>query len=223
MLFSPRFIFTVVVFLLLVLSVIKIVRSNKKYRKFITKRWSLFLVMIFFVAILAITKVYQAATKSNTYCFTQHKAISTPPAKLLTALDYFERGNYEYDLGNCAKAIEDYSKAIELNPIFPEVYNNRAYTYMMLEQYDQAFLDLDKAIELRPDYVNALMNRGDIYNFYYKIDRQRAIADYDRVLRIDPSMPHHSSVCGHRFLAKHNGWNLGSLLEFPWGMSTGCK
>jgi hypothetical protein len=41
-------------------------------------------------------------------------------------------------------------------------------------KYADALPALDRAIALRPTYVNALMNRGDIYNFYYQIDRARA-------------------------------------------------
>jgi tetratricopeptide (TPR) repeat protein len=99
---------------------------------------------------------------------------------------------------------------VGLDPGFAEAYNNRAYTYMTLEQYALALDDLNKAIEIRPDYVNALLNRGDIYNYYYEIDSARALADYDRVLALDPAL---ANRCGHRLLAAHNGWNLGTLGE----------
>ena len=57
------------------------------------------------------------------------------------------------------------------------------------------------------------MNRGDIYNYDYNIDRARAIADYDRVIALGPEAMRDTSVCGHRFLAVHNGWNLGTMLD----------
>ena len=103
-----------------------------------------------------------------------------------------------------------------------EAYNNRAYTYMTIRDYADALPDLDQAIALRPTYVNALMNRGDIYNFYYQIDRARALADYDRVLALGPEATHGASICGHRFLAGHNGWNLGALLDLPRGIASNC-
>ncbi len=67
------------------------------------------------------------------------------------------------------------------------------------------------------------MNRGDIYNYYYAINYERAVADYDRVLKIDPSAANHTSVCGHRMLALQHGWNpnvLGALLTS--GVMAGC-
>jgi len=80
---------------------------------------------------------------------------------------------------------------------------------MAKQDYASALPDLDRAIALRPDYVNALMNRGDIYNYYYNIDYDKAIADYDRVM----VLPHaHTSLCGHRLLAQHHGWDLGVLV-----------
>ena len=160
----------------------------------------------------------QGAVRSapaNTWCITTHAAASQPPVALTTAADYFQRGDYDYDRGDCDAAIADYSQAITLDPAFAEAYNNRAYTYMMRQEYDRALPDLDRAIQLRPDYAHALMNRGDIYNYYYQIDRARAIADYDRVIALGPTAMHDSSVCGHRWLAVHNGWNAGTLLDFP--------
>ena len=146
--------------------------------------------------------------------------ISTPTTVLNTAADYMARGDHDYDLGDYACAIEAYSRAIELKPDFAEAYNNRAYTYMKMENYASALPDLDQAIQLRPDYVNALMNRGDIHNYYYQIDYDRAIADYDRVIQLHPE---HTSVCGHRLLALHHGWDLsvfGDLLTG--GGRAGC-
>ncbi|HZQ08084.1 MAG TPA: tetratricopeptide repeat protein, partial [Anaerolineae bacterium] len=143
------------------------------------------------------------------------------PAALNTAQDYLAQGDYDFERKNYAQAIADYSQAIALDPDFAEAYNNRAYTYMTLENYALALPDLDRAIELRPNYVNALMNRGDIYNYYYQIDRARAVEDYDRVLAINPHVP---TLCGHRMLALHNGWNLTVYADILInGLDSGCK
>jgi tetratricopeptide (TPR) repeat protein len=86
---------------------------------------------------------------------------------------------------------------------------------MIKQQYALALPDLDRAIEIRPDYLNALMNRGDIYNYYYAIDYNRAVADYDRVLRLPGA--EHTSVCGHRMLAANHGWNPGTFVDILTG------
>ena len=148
---------------------------------------------------------------TNTGGSAQQMTTSTPPATLVSSQDYFMQGDYDFDRHEYTSAILDYSSAIQLNPQFAEAYNNRAYTYMVIQDYADALLDLDRAIEIRPNYPHALMNRGDIHNYYYQIDRVRAIEDYQKVIALGPDAIHGSSVCGHFFLAKHNGWNLGTI------------
>lgn len=146
---------------------------------------------------------------------------SANTSELETAADYFEAGNNEFDQKHYQNAIADYDQAIVLNPDYAEAYNNRAYTNMILENYAPALKDLDQAIALRPNYVRALMNRGDIYNYYYAIDRDKAMANYDRVLALNPS---NTSICGHRLLAQHHGWNLGTLADLLLnGTQAGCQ
>lgn len=146
-----------------------------------------------------------------------------PPAALNTAYDYLAQGDYEYELGSIEQAIAAYTRAIELDPTSAAAYNNRAYAFMSQQKYDLALSDLNKALELRPDYVNALMNRGDIYNYYYNIDFARAVADYDRVLALDPTAAAHTSVCGHRMLALNHGWSPGIYMQvLTHGPRAGC-
>ena len=170
------------------------------------------LTALFLVCLLTLA-MYMSATTQDTQCTTAHSTSTSPPAKLKTATDYFEQGNYDYDTGNCAKAIADYTGSIKLNSKNPQAYNNRAYTFMRMHNYAEALPDLTKAIALNPNYINALMNRGDIHNYYYAIDRKAAITDYEKVMALGGTKG--TSVCGHLYLAEHNGWNLGTLLGLP--------
>jgi tetratricopeptide (TPR) repeat protein len=159
-------------------------------------------------------------TRSSHPCLTRQVPAYPPPALLVTAEDYFAQGNYDYDRGDCQLAIADYSQAIARNPNYAQDYNNRAYTHMILQDYALALPDLDRAIQIRPGYVNALMNRGDIHNFYYEIDYEQAIADYDHVISLGAL---HTSVCGHRLLAVNHGWNLSAIAEvLTRGSGAGC-
>jgi tetratricopeptide (TPR) repeat protein len=190
-----------------------------------TKKW-VFAAGVVAVLLCAAAVIYlvQSVAQPVVSCSPVKGVSSRPPAALVTARDFFALGNYEYDQGSCDGAIAAYGRAIELDPNFAEAYNNRAYSYMVKQDYAAALPDLDRAIQLRPNYVNALMNRGDIYNYYYNIDRPRAIADYDRVLQLVPGQESNTSVCGHRLLAVHNGWSPGVFLDLvTQGVAAGCS
>ena len=55
--------------------------------------------------------------------------------------------------------MEDYDKAIELDPNDAEAYNNRGNSYRDLGQYQRAIEDYDKAIELDPNDAEAPTHR----------------------------------------------------------------
>lgn len=186
----------------------------------IKKRYLLAAAVVFLVILFVLPK---ALNPVNTQCTELHDTNSTPPAQLITAEDYFALGNYDYDKGNCTQAITDYTYAISLNQNYAEAYNNRAYTYMMQNDYANAIPDLNKAIEIRPNYINALRNRGDIYNFYYRIDYQKALADYDKVMTLGVN-PNESGICNHRLLAYEKGNHLAMIWDIlRGGLRVGCQ
>ncbi len=177
-----------------------------------TRKWVLAAgVVAIALCLVVVFYAIQSLTRPVVSCAPAVEPIARMPAQLVSAQDFFALGDYAYEQGDCANAIAAYSRAIELNPAYAEAYNNRAYTYMVIQDYAHALTDLDRAIQLRPNYVNALMNRGDLYNYYYAIDYDRAMADYDRVLALGPEAFAHTSLCGHRLLAYYHGWNLGIL------------
>ena len=165
------------------------------------------------LSVVGVHQAYTAAT-TNTWCTSSHTTTSQPPSQLVSAQDYFAQGDYDYDLGECDNAIAAYTQAILLDPSNAEAYNNRAYTYMMQQDYQSALNDLNRAIEIRPDYAHALMNRGDIYN-YDEVDRALAIADYERLIALGPSATADTQVCGHLFYAEHDGWHLKTFWDLP--------
>lgn len=160
--------------------------------------------------------MYKVSKAPDTWCSTIKNSTSYPPAELKTSMNYFEKANYDYDTGRCKEAIADYTKSISLNSKYPQAYNNRAYTFMRMGDYKNALADLEKALALDPNYINALMNRGDIHNYYFEIDKNKAIADYEKIISIAGTGG--TSVCGHLFLARHNGWNLRTIFDFPFGV-----
>ena len=86
------------------------------------------------------------------------------------------RGITYKDTGEVDLAIQDYNKAIELNPEFPEAYNNLGVVYDEKGEHEKAVDYYSKAIELRSYYANAYNNRGMAYRD--KGDVVHAIFDF---------------------------------------------
>jgi lipoprotein NlpI len=70
------------------------------------------------------------------------------PKKL--AQVYSSRGNAYLDSGFPSRAIEDFTKAIELDLTYPEPYHNRATIYLCWGHYAQAEKDLHSYLTLLP-------------------------------------------------------------------------
>ncbi len=93
---------------------------------------------------------------------------------------YFFRGQmYGKYQQEDAKAIKDYTKAIELQPKFSRAYLNRALSYSMLKEHDKAIADYNKMVELRPADLKVIIdNRARQY--LEKGDYTRTWADVDK-------------------------------------------
>ncbi|MCU4139364.1 MAG: hypothetical protein MW690_001296 [Methanophagales archaeon] len=65
------------------------------------------------------------------------------------------------ELNEYEQAIEDFSKAIELNPNYAGAYYNRGIAYAKLNQHERAIEDYNKAIELNPASCGGLRKQRD--------------------------------------------------------------
>ena len=73
------------------------------------------------------------------------------------------RANTKYQIAEYIEAIEDYSKAIEVNSQYTYAYNNRGVTKEILKDYMGAIADYNKAIELDPKCTTAYNNLIALY------------------------------------------------------------
>ena len=99
-----------------------------------------------------------------------------------TASYHYAQGNYYSDNGDEIKAIENYNKAIELDPKDIYSYNNRGLSYINLGKYESAIADFNKAMELDPNYDKPYFNRALAYEELGQIDN--AIRDFQKVLEL---------------------------------------
>ena len=83
------------------------------------------------------------------------------------------------------RAIEQYGKAIDLNPDNTAAYYNRGIAYDSKGDFDQAIQDYTKAIKLNPNDTDAYNNRGVAYG--NKDDFDHEIQDYTKAIKLNPN------------------------------------
>jgi len=107
---------------------------------------------------------------------------------LRNASDYDNKDSIEIKkvmLLETKEAINDFTKAIVLDPKYAISYNNRGKAKGLLERYDEAINDYTKALVLNPKYVAAYSNRGRTKVLLK--DFQGAIQDYNKAIELNPS------------------------------------
>ena len=102
-------------------------------------------------------------------------------------LAYNNRGLFQQQQGRPQEALNDFNKAIELDPSFATAYTNRGFTYQGMGNLTAAEADFTKAISLEPG--NALFSslRGTCRLSQGNIPG--AIEDYTQAIRIYPQNP----------------------------------
>ena len=82
------------------------------------------------------------------------------------------------------RAIQDYNRAIQINPKSASAFNNRGVAYDYKGDYERAIQDYDQAIKLTPAFAQAYFNRGNAY--LGKSQYAPAIDDYNQAIRLKP-------------------------------------
>lgn len=67
-----------------------------------------------------------------------------------------------FSQGKFEKAVDYFTKSINLNPLNPSAYLNRANVYRVLGRYESALSDVDRAIELNPKNTYCFRINGSI-------------------------------------------------------------
>ncbi len=135
-------------------------------------------------------------------------------AKYIEAIEYIKKMLKEYPddkeacfiLGHIYKnkldqprqAIPYYKSVIELDPSYKLAYNELAYAYNDIGEYDESIWAINKYIELAPDEANPYDSRGDIYA--YNGNLPMAIESYEKALEIKPEFSQSLTKLGYMHL-----------------------
>ncbi|MDR2638526.1 MAG: tetratricopeptide repeat protein [Helicobacteraceae bacterium] len=101
-----------------------------------------------------------------------------------TPAEYVELGNAAYKIGNYTGALEQYTKALTIDPLYDDAYKRRGYTYNQIKEYDKAFADYLRALKINANDADALKSLAKI-----SVNREmynEAFAACDKALKIDP-------------------------------------
>jgi len=79
---------------------------------------------------------------------------------------------------NNASAMDEFTRAIEIDPEYYYAYYNRALVYCQNGELESCLADYNKAIELNPDNVYWTIERGFLY--LNLGEREKAIVDLER-------------------------------------------
>ncbi len=101
----------------------------------------------------------------------------------LTSWDYIRRGKQAYNEHNYPQAITAFTKAIELDANFEEVYNLLSEAYSAIDKPDKAIAISNTSIEINPSnaisyYVRGMAHLG-------KEDYSKAIEDFSYAINLD--------------------------------------
>lgn len=103
----------------------------------------------------------------------------------LTAVDYLYRGDRKRREGKLDEAIQEYCKAIEVDPDYAEPYISRGIMYGNQGKYEQSITDFSEAIRCDSSLSHAYYNRALCYKHSEKY--HKAIDDNTTAIRLNPS------------------------------------
>ncbi len=97
---------------------------------------------------------------------------------------YHNRGLAFYEKDMLDEAIEDYTRAITLDPSYWEAFYSRGVTFEKKGLFDQAIMDYSRSIALNPGFFDAFFHRGYMFKMEGRLNE--AIEDYNRAIALDP-------------------------------------
>lgn len=104
----------------------------------------------------------------------------------MRAAAYFASGRTAYDQEKYTQAIEQFSKALQVDPQDPLIFYHRGLAYVAQDDFAEALADFTETLKLNPKNPMAHYHRGIAHRLLGQHDQ--AIEDYTRALKLDPRL-----------------------------------
>ncbi len=111
--------------------------------------------------------------------------LATAKASPSSAQNHNNLGDYYGRHGDLNKAIEEFRKAIELQPNYGDAFHNLANTYSQMNEMDLAIENYQKALEFNSGLWQSCQNLAAIY--FNKKDYIKAIEYQEKAIMINPT------------------------------------
>jgi len=132
-------------------------------------------------------------TLANSYLENNDKILS---------LYYYDQGVQNMDVGEIDKALDDFSKSIDLDDAFISPFIKRYQIYKDQKQTALAIRDLNSIIDIDPNFVLARYIRG--HDYFTSVQYDDALIDFERVASIDGTYKNVYWYIGYIYLYNSN-------------------
>jgi tetratricopeptide (TPR) repeat protein len=102
-------------------------------------------------------------------------------------LAYYNLGEYCFTQGQLDEAIDNYRKAIQIQPGYDDALNNLGVALAQKGDLDEAIARIRESIHYRPDRADAYYNLGNVFVMQHRLDD--AADAYTEALRLKPDYP----------------------------------
>lgn len=135
---------------------------------------------------------------------------STKPSEAIhenSSEEFLENGKAKISSGNYLGAIEDFTKAIELEPTSISGYLERSKAKRELKDTDGADKDFEKGNRLFQNLDEGLKANDEGDEYYYSSDYKNAIKTYNKAIRLVPELTslYYYRGCSKQYLEDYKG------------------
>jgi len=113
----------------------------------------------------------------------------------ISALSYLRSGKVKFTLKNFEGAINEYSKALKIDPEYTDALYERGLSKIEIHDFEGAIKDYTKALKINPEFYYGYGFRGDVNTTLGEYTA--ALADYEQALEINPNYCHALSRAGY--------------------------